>query len=129
MDNMAGIQNDVFAWMGAFGLETNNIAFRPSTQQRDLWVSLIKEEVKELLDAAGSDDLVGIADGAADAIWVILGLTNAFGIDMVPVWEEVLCSNMAKQGGGRREDGKILKPDGWQPPQIREILRKQGANV
>lgn len=29
---------------------------------------------------------------------------------------------MLKVGGATREDGKILKPPGWQPPQIAPLL-------
>jgi hypothetical protein len=33
---------------------------------------------------------------------------------------------MAKEGGGAREDGKILKPPGWVAPDIAGVLRKHG---
>jgi predicted HAD superfamily Cof-like phosphohydrolase len=32
---------------------------------------------------------------------------------------------MKKVGGKMRPDGKVLKPEGWKPPQIEEILAKQ----
>lgn len=92
---------------------------------RELKVNLIKEEVEELLTAISNDDLVGIADGAADSIVVILGAVIAYGIDLREVWDEVHRTNMAKQGGKVREDGKRLKPEGWTPPRIKEILDKQ----
>ena len=46
------------------------------------------------------------------------------GIPLDEVWEEVQHSNMQKLGGGVREDGKILKPDDWEPPHIAEVLAK-----
>ena len=40
---------------------------------------------------------------------------------------EVHRANMAKAGGPRRhEDGKLLKPVGWSPPDIEGELKKQG---
>lgn len=46
-------------------------------------------------------------------------------IDLPDVWEAVQAANMAKEGGGTREDGKILKPPGWQAPDIAGILADQ----
>lgn len=48
-----------------------------------------------------------------------------YGIDLGPLWDEVHRTNMAKVGGKTRADGKILKPDGWQPPRIQELLDVQ----
>jgi len=87
---------------------------------------LIREEVcKELLDGIDNNDLEAIADGAADSIVVILGTCISYGIDLRPVWDEVHETNMAKKGGGKRADGKSLKPEGWQPPRIKELLNAQ----
>jgi predicted HAD superfamily Cof-like phosphohydrolase len=40
------------------------------------------------------------------------------------VWKEVHRSNMAKLEGGvrKREDGKILKPEGWTPPDVEGVM-------
>ena len=41
-------------------------------------------------------------------------------------FNEVHRSNMAKLVDGkviRREDGKVLKPEGWQPPQLAQFLQ------
>ena len=42
-------------------------------------------------------------------------------------WKEVMSTNFAKidkQTGKvrKREDGKVLKPEGWQPPQLAQFL-------
>jgi predicted HAD superfamily Cof-like phosphohydrolase len=100
--------------------------------------SLVQEESEELLaatseliDAAyvgGETELWAlslVADGAADLIYVIMGLVQACGIDIRPVWREVQKTNMAKEGGDTREDGKIMKPAGWVPPDVFGVLRQQ----
>ena len=46
-------------------------------------------------------------------------------IDVRPVFEAVHAANMAKVGGGVREDGKVLKPPGWQPPDVEAIIEAQ----
>lgn len=86
---------------------------------------LICEEVKELMDAIDDNDLEKIADSGGDSIVVILGTMIAYGIDLRPVWDEIWRTNMAKKDGPIREDGKRLKPEGWQPPDIKAILDKQ----
>ncbi|KKM62644.1 hypothetical protein LCGC14_1519650 [marine sediment metagenome] len=86
---------------------------------------LIEEEMKETLKAIHMEDLVEIADGIADSIVVLLGTAVSYGIDIRPVWDEVNKSNMAKIGGGKDAGGKSLKPPGWTPPRIKEILDSQ----
>jgi predicted HAD superfamily Cof-like phosphohydrolase len=71
-------------------------------------------------------DLPEIADALADIDYVVEGTRLAFGIDGKPIADEVHRSNLAKLGGTKREDGKIEKPAGWQPPDVAGQLRKQG---
>lgn len=65
------------------------------------------------------------ADALIDLLYVTIGSLLAMGIDMWPLWAEVQRANMAKLGG-TVVDGKLLKPEGWQPPDIEGLLRKQG---
>jgi predicted HAD superfamily Cof-like phosphohydrolase len=71
-------------------------------------------------------DLVEFADGCADLAYVVEGSMLEFGINSEPIAAEVHRTNMAKVGGGKRADGKVVKPDGWQPPDIEGELRRQG---
>lgn len=97
----------------------------PPSDVVDFRMDLIREEVGETLDGMLEDDVVKVADGIADSIVVLLGTAIAYGIDMRPVWDEVHKANMAKVGGPKRADGKQLKPEGWQSPNIQAILDKQ----
>jgi len=98
----------------------------PDEDTKKLRIELIKEEVNtELLPALVNDDLVEIADAAADSIVVILGMCIAYGIDLRPIWDEVHTTNMAKKDGPVRLDGKRLKPPGWVPPDIGRLLSEQ----
>lgn len=87
---------------------------------------LVTNRVIQLLSAVpgvgGEPDLVGIADGIADTVYVAVGAGLEFGIPSPEVWEEVQRSNMAKVSGPRRADGKTMKPEGWQPPDIAGVL-------
>ena len=68
-----------------------------------------------------------VADGIVDSIVVLIGLGYSMGLDMEAAWQEVHRSNMAKidpETGKviRREDGKILKPEGWTPPDLVKVV-------
>lgn len=113
-------------------VEENNYPehpYIPEDSVKELRGSLIIEETSELLDAMDKKDLVKIADGGADAIVVILGAMVAYGIDLRPIWDEVHKTNMAKKGGKLREDGKLLKPEGWKPPDIAKLIKEQQNEI
>lgn len=104
-----------------------NFPHIPTHNFKQLRCNLIKEEIDETLKAIEDDNLPALADGIADSIVILLGTAVTYGIDMRPVWDIVHATNMAKKGGTMRADGKILKPEGWEPPNIRaEISRQQG---
>lgn len=87
--------------------------------------ALIKEETSELRHALSQGNLALIADGCVDSIYVILWAANVCGINLAPIWEAVHLSNMKKTGGGKRADGKVLKPKGWVPPDVLGLIRDQ----
>lgn len=97
----------------------------PSNDIMTLRNELLLEELKELIDSMKQGDIVGVADGLTDVIYVTLGWAISYGIDLRPIFQEIHRSNMEKAGGGKRDDGKILKPNGWKPPQVKEIVTRQ----
>ena len=76
-------------------------------------------------------DVIGVLDGCADLSVVTIGTLSAFGVADCPVLEEVDQSNLAKfgPGGHRREDGKWIKPQDWQPPDLLAIYQEQGGEL
>lgn len=97
-------------------------------KQADLYLNLIAEEMAELVAAYQDRDMVEIADACADLKWVIEGLETTLQLPQQEVWNEVARSNLAKISSNgkvlKREDGKVLKPEGWTPPNIAAILKK-----
>jgi predicted HAD superfamily Cof-like phosphohydrolase len=94
-------------------------------QQAMLYYDLVREEFYELSYAVKHFDVIETADACADLIWVIEGLCHSLGIPLQRVWDEVNRSNMSKTIDGKlikREDGKILKPDTYSPPEISKVL-------
>lgn len=65
-------------------------------------------------------------DALVDSKYVVEGAALAMGINLEPFFAIVHEANMAKTHGPVREsDGKQLKPEGWEPPDIEGQLRWQ----
>ena len=115
--------DDVKIFMEACGQDETGFG-----SQSELYMELITEEFQELVEAFLAKDMVEIADACADLKWVIEGLEHTLKIPQQEVWNEVARSNHAKIGADgkvhKRPDGKVLKPEGWTPPDIKGVLKK-----
>ena len=100
-----------------------------SISQYKMYLSLIDEEHRELQEAVDADDLVEQLDALIDILVVTIGAIHSAGFDGEGAWKEVMATNFAKvdRETGRvrkREDGKVLKPQGWTPPDLTGYLTK-----
>lgn len=107
------------------GLDLPSKPIVPAPLIKELCIALIVEEYGELVKAIVADDIVEIADGIADLLYVTLYTANAYGLKMEPIFMEVQRSNMSKKGGPKREDGKQLKGASYSPPDLASIIRAQ----
>ncbi len=95
-------------------------------------LALLEEELEEYRQALAAEDLVAIADALTDLLYVLLGTFISHGLQDVAeaLFAEVHRSNMTKIGpDGRvfyREDGKVLKPPTFRPPNLRQVLEAAG---
>lgn len=99
-----------------------------SKEMIELRIKLLREEVEEYAEAALSGDLVEVLDALADIGYILAGTIINHGMQNIydDAFDEVHRSNMAKLVDGkvlRRDDGKVMKPDGWQPPQLAQFLQ------
>jgi predicted HAD superfamily Cof-like phosphohydrolase len=94
--------------------------------QFNLYVSLIEEEAGELAEAIAAHDQVETLDALIDIIVVTIGAIHSMGSDAEGAWKEVMSTNFAKIGEDgkvrKREDGKVLKPVGWVPPNLTKFI-------
>ena len=94
--------------------------------QYQLYCNLISEEFNELVASTTEvDDL----DALIDILVVTIGAIHSLGADAEGAWKEVMRTNFAKidkETGKvrKREDGKVLKPQGWTPPDLAPHLQK-----
>jgi predicted HAD superfamily Cof-like phosphohydrolase len=92
--------------------------------QYQLYCNLISEEFNELVASKTKvDDL----DALIDILVVTIGAIHSLGVDSEGAWKEVMSTNFAKidkQTGRvrKREDGKVLKPAGWAPPNLEPFI-------
>lgn len=103
---------------------------RGNTDQFNLYLKLIEEEAEELNRAILDKDRVEMLDALIDIIVVTIGAIHSMGADAEGAWKEVMRSNLAKIDAEtgkvlKREDGKILKPENWSPPDLRNYLDKE----
>ena len=113
-------------FMEAMGQEVNDVPTFPEEDIQRLRLDLIEEELDELHYAIDNKDMVEIADALGDLLYVVYGAGHAFGIDLDECFKEIHASNMSKLGPDgkpiKREDGKVLKPDTFFPPDLKSIL-------
>ena len=98
-----------------------------SVSNSSLYRNLIAEEFNEFIQANNKNDEIEKLDACMDMIWVILGFCYMKGYDVAGAWNEVARSNLAKinpETGkvNKRADGKVLKPEGWTPPQLEQFV-------
>ena len=96
-------------------------------EQYKLYISLVTEEVGELYTAQAANDKTEQLDALIDILVVTIGALHSFGADAEGAWREVIRSNFSKIDPvtgfvRRREDGKILKPIDFSPPQLAQFL-------
>ena len=106
-----------------------DVLIRPSFPEdsvQKLRLDLIEEELEELQYAIDNQNMVATAAALTDLLYVVYGAGHAFGIDLDDCFKEVHLSNLSKLGPDfrpiKREDGKVLKPDTYFPPDLKTVL-------
>ncbi|MEK9805208.1 MAG: nucleoside triphosphate pyrophosphohydrolase family protein [Euryarchaeota archaeon] len=98
-----------------------------NSDQYDMYLDLIKEEVEELDVALQGHDRVEQLDALIDILVVTIGAIHSGGFNGEAAWKEVMSTNFAKIDPNtgkviKREDGKVLKPKNWQAPKLAPFI-------
>ena len=125
---MSKVFTDVQVFMAAAGQDVPSQPMKFRSAQSELYKNLIKEEYTEFVEAFDAKDDVEELDACFDMIWVIVGYMISRGWDRENSWDEGAKSNLSKIDPTtgkviKREDGKILKPEGWQPPNFTKFVK------
>ena len=99
----------------------------PSEANYKMYLDLIREETDELEEAIQDNDKVEQLDALIDILVVTMGAVRAAGWDGEAAWKEVMDTNFAKIDPTtgkviKREDGKVLKPEGWKAPELAQFI-------
>jgi predicted HAD superfamily Cof-like phosphohydrolase len=94
--------------------------------QYTMYKNLIAEEFRELQEA---HNMEAELDALIDILVVTIGALHSAGFDGEGAWKEVMATNFNKidrQSGKvrKREDGKVLKPQGWVAPNMVPFLKR-----
>ncbi|MFH9819543.1 MazG nucleotide pyrophosphohydrolase domain-containing protein [Streptomyces sp. NPDC017230] len=114
----------------AFGLDARNAPTEVSPDLAAHRGELLAEEAAEVAEVSVTGPLDRLAHELADVVYVAYGTALVHGIDLDAVIAEVHRSNMTKLGpdgqASRRADGKVLKGDHYEAPDVPGVLRRQG---
>ena len=121
---MTKVFTDVQVFMSAAGQTTTE----NNPSQAELYHNLIAEEYAEYIAAKKANDDTEIIDACFDVMWVIVGYMLSRGWDCERIWDEGALSNLKKIDTTtrkvlKREDGKVLKPEGWKPPDFSKFVK------
>ena len=113
--------------MKTFGQNVKQSSSFSSEKINALRVSLIKEELNELIEAINKKDLVEVADALTDILYVTYGAGHAFGINLDECFEEVQNSNMSKLDNNGKpiynDKGKVMKGPNYFKPDLSKFIK------
>lgn len=145
-------QQRIEPFMTASGQTVNDRPTVPHASDRKLRAMLLWEETLETIEALGvrvvdftgeaitkgtddvhfealpdsEFDLIEAIDGCIDVIVIATGTLSTIGVPDRPHQLEVDHANLRKIPADgackRRDDGKLLKPEGWEPPNHLRVL-------
>ncbi|MEW2048116.1 MazG nucleotide pyrophosphohydrolase domain-containing protein [Streptomyces sp. NPDC005476] len=114
----------------AFGLDVRSTPTEVSPRLAAHRGELLAEEAAEVAEVSVSGPLDRLAHELADVVYVAYGTALVHGVDLDAVLAEIHRSNMTKLGPGgqvaRRADGKVLKGEHYEAPDVSAVLRRQG---
>ena len=99
-----------------------------SEEMKSLRISLMEEELAEVIEAMNNEPIENIAKELADLLYVVHGTIVSYGLQdkMQEVYKEVHRSNMSKLGPDNKpiknSQGKVQKPDTYSPADIKSVL-------
>lgn len=128
--------HDVGQFHFKFGLD--NVTYngpgprQVSEELLDFRERFMEEELREFKEARAAGNIVDMADALVDQVYVIIGTAHLLGLPWFALWSAVQNANMAKQRAVTAEESArgstfdVIKPPGWQPPNIEMVLERAG---
>lgn len=129
MDGLADLIYVAAGTLVSYGYPPDLIEFYDCSTNQLLDSKSLDEQFNYFVGAAKRINLEeterDLCVAANDAIGLCLIANQKLCVSIVPIFDEVHSSNMAKLVDGKplkRADGKIIKPKNWQPPNIKQFV-------
>lgn len=111
-------------WNKACSIESPTSFIAITKERARLRYDLLQEENAEYI---ASSNHIELADAIGDMLYVLMGTIVEHGLadKIEEVFDEIHRSNMTKVVKGKvkkREDGKIIKPESYEKPNLKNIL-------
>lgn len=125
---------DIKAMRKKFGLNNPTKSFNITEKNKewfDFRRTLLIEEVEEFTDAYVKNDIEEVFDALLDITVISMGTAAGLGLNWTAGWDEVMRSNMQKVRSENPSESKrknsldLIKPDGWTPPQLYDLLYQE----
>lgn len=118
------------AWSLLKGAEDELLGLRAFYQDDQFYgrIQMMVEELREMVDHARNGDMAGVFDSLIDLVYFAHGTAAMMGLPWQLGWDEVQNANMAKirvqshEESIRKNKLDVVKPAGWQPPDLHRIL-------
>ena len=121
---------DIRRFHERFQLEYDGPPRQLEEEMSNFRIEFLMEELDEYINAADAGNLEAQFDALIDLVYVALGTAYLHGFPFQEGWDEVQRANMSKVRAARPEQSKrstaldVVKPAGWQGPDIAAILEK-----
>lgn len=109
----------------------------PTKETLEYRQKFLDEELQEYRDAVVEGDIEKALDALIDLAYVAFGTAHYFNAPFHQMWMEVQRANMDKvlvtrencppDKQYRADEGLVMKPPGWSPPQHTKILEQHNA--
>lgn len=130
---MNKMQEQLREWHQKFSVVVNDNPTLVDQKTQTLRKRLIQEESEELFKGIDENNMVEIADGLADVLYVVFGTAVSYGIDIERVFDEVHRSNMSKLWPDGKphydEFGKVVKPSTYSRADVESVLEELEPDI
>lgn len=128
---MNDLFKDIKEFHEKFGLEYNGYPKELNDSVMLYRMCFMLEELNEYIASVHKHDLEGAFDALIDLVYVALGTAYFHGFPFNEGWKLVHEANMKKirtahKGHSKRNsEFDIIKPEGWEAPDLSELIRRK----
>jgi predicted HAD superfamily Cof-like phosphohydrolase len=109
-----------------FGLAYNGPPHQLSAEVGFNRIDFMNEELTEYIRAWQDQDLEKMLDALGDLVYVVLGTAYLHGFNFNEAFKRIHETNLKKirvVGAGEAHKFDIVKPEGWEPPFLSDLVR------